>query len=64
MIRPTQKTLRGVVWRRIMDDCSFEECVVTSSPEGFGIAGRVIAAEPSSRERARALTATAMPWSC
>ena len=45
MIRPTQKTLRRVVWRRVMDDCSFEECVVTSSPEGFGIAGRVIAAE-------------------
>ena len=45
MIRPAQRTLRRVVWRRVMDDCSFEECVVTSSPEGFGIAGRVIAAE-------------------
>jgi hypothetical protein len=45
MIRPAQGTLRRVVWRRVMDDCSFEECVLTSSPDGFGIAGRVIATE-------------------
>ena len=45
MIRPAQGTLRRVVWRRVMDDCSFEDCVVTSSPDGFGIAGRIIAAE-------------------
>jgi uncharacterized protein len=38
-------TIRRVIWRRILDDHSFEECVVTTSPEGFGIAGHVIAAQ-------------------
>jgi uncharacterized protein len=44
MTVPVEKTLRRVVWRRIMDDCSFEECVITAFPGGFGIAGHVIAA--------------------
>src|SRR5262245_43734672 len=45
MVRPAQRTLRRVIWRRVMDDRSFEECVVASSPNGFGIAGRLIVAE-------------------
>jgi hypothetical protein len=39
------KTLRRVVWRRILDDRSFEECVVSALGDGFGISGRIIAAE-------------------
>jgi hypothetical protein len=38
-------TIRRVVWRRNLDDRSFEECVVTKTPDGFGIAGHVIAAQ-------------------
>jgi uncharacterized protein len=45
MGEPAQRTLRRMVWRRVMDDRSFEECAVTSSPDGFGIAGRLIVAE-------------------
>jgi hypothetical protein len=45
MTRPAQKILRRVIWRRIMDDRSFEDCVVTSSHDGFGIAGCIVAAE-------------------
>jgi uncharacterized protein len=41
----TQKTLCRVIWRRNLDDHSFEECVVTASPAGFGIGGHVIAAQ-------------------
>ena len=37
--------IRRVIWRRILDDHSFEECVVTARPDGFGIAGHVIAAQ-------------------
>jgi uncharacterized protein len=39
------KTICRVIWRRILDDQSFEECVVTAAPDGFGIAGHVIAAQ-------------------
>jgi uncharacterized protein len=45
MTGPTQKTLRRVIWRRILDDHSFEECVVTAVPDGYGITGHVIAAQ-------------------
>src|SRR5688572_4273911 len=45
MTDPTQKTRRRVIWRRILDDHSFEECVVTAVPDGYGIAGHVIAAQ-------------------
>jgi hypothetical protein len=38
------KTARRIIWRRVLDDHSFEECVVTSAPDGFGIAGHIIAA--------------------
>lgn len=41
----TSKTIRRVIWRRNLDDHSFEECVVTAAPDGFGIAGQVIAAQ-------------------
>jgi len=41
----TTKTIRRVIWRRILDDHSFEECVVTATPVGFGIVGDVIAAQ-------------------
>jgi hypothetical protein len=36
--------LRRVVWRRIMDHCAFESCVVSALPDGFSIAGHIIAA--------------------
>ena len=36
--------LRRVVWRRTMDQRSFEECTVSASPGGFSLAGRIIAA--------------------
>lgn len=39
------RTIRRAIWRRNLDDRSFEECVVTASPAGFDIAGRVIAAQ-------------------
>lgn len=38
-------TIRRVVWRRNLDDRSFEECVVTAAPDRFGIFGHVIAAQ-------------------
>jgi hypothetical protein len=41
----TTKTIRRVIWRRILDDHSFEECAVTATSDGFGIAGHVIAAQ-------------------
>ncbi len=45
MTSPARTMLRRMVWRRILDDRCFEDCVVTSSLDGFGIAGHVIAAE-------------------
>jgi hypothetical protein len=39
------KTICRVIWRRILDDRSFEECAVTAVPDGLGIAGNVIAAQ-------------------
>ena len=39
------KTICRVIWRRILDDRSFEECVVTAALKGFGIAGHVVAAQ-------------------
>lgn len=38
-------TIRRVIWRRNLDERSFEECVVTATPDGFGIAGHVVAAQ-------------------
>ena len=38
-------TVRRVIWRRNLDDRSFEECVVTAAPDGVVIAGRVMAAQ-------------------
>jgi uncharacterized protein len=38
-------TIRRVIWRRILDDRSFEECAVTATPDGYGITGHVIAAQ-------------------
>jgi hypothetical protein len=34
-----------VIWRRILDDRSFEECVVTAARDGFVISGHVTAAQ-------------------
>jgi uncharacterized protein len=45
MTTSAEKILRRVVWRRILDDHSFEECVVTAFSDGFGIAGHIIAAQ-------------------
>ncbi|MEZ5833510.1 MAG: putative glycolipid-binding domain-containing protein [Dongiaceae bacterium] len=42
-----KQTLRRLVWRRIMDDQSFEICTVTSVPDGFGISGHIIAVQDS-----------------
>ena len=39
------KTIRRVIWRRILDDRSFEECAVAARADGVGIAGHVIAAQ-------------------
>jgi hypothetical protein len=39
------RTVRRVIWRRHLDDRSFEECVVTVAPDGVCIAGLVIAAQ-------------------
>src|SRR5262249_43176813 len=39
------RTLRSVVWRRILDERSFEECAVSTVGDGFAISGRIIAAE-------------------
>ena len=39
------KTIGRVIWRRTLDDRSFEECDVTATPDGFAIAGHVIAAQ-------------------
>ena len=36
-------TLRRVVWRRIMDQRSFEECTASALPDGFRLAGHIIA---------------------
>jgi hypothetical protein len=43
MTSPAPKTLRRIVWRRILDDQSFEDCVVTAAHDGFAIAGSIIA---------------------
>jgi uncharacterized protein len=44
MIASVEQVLRRVIWRRILDDHSFEECAVTAATDGVGIAGHVIAA--------------------
>ena len=44
MIAPVEQILRRVIWRRMLDDHSFEECVVTAATDGVRIAGHVIAA--------------------
>jgi hypothetical protein len=41
----TAECIRRVIWRRTLDDHSFEECAVTATPDGVGIAGQIIAAE-------------------
>lgn len=40
-----ERTLRRLVWRRILDDQSMEECTVMSSARGFAIQGRLIGAD-------------------
>ncbi len=37
--------IRRMIWRRVMDDNSFEDCTVTAIPDGFAIAGHLIVAE-------------------
>jgi uncharacterized protein len=39
------RTIRRVIWRRNLDDHSFEECVVASAPAGVVIIGHVTAAQ-------------------
>ena len=41
----TAETIRRVIWRRNLDDHSFEECVVTAARDGFVISGHVTAAQ-------------------
>jgi hypothetical protein len=38
-------TIRRVIWRRTLDDHSFEQCVVTAASLGIGISGDVIAVQ-------------------
>ena len=45
MTASVKSALRRVIWRRNFDERSFEECVVTAAPDGFDIAGHIIAAE-------------------
>jgi uncharacterized protein len=45
MTSAVQKTLRRVIWRRTLDDRSFEDCAVTSSPDGIGLSGHILAAQ-------------------
>jgi uncharacterized protein len=45
MIAPVEHVLRRMIWRRILDDHSFEECAVTAAPDGYGIIGHVVAAQ-------------------
>jgi hypothetical protein len=52
MTSAVQKTLRRVVWRRILDDRSFEDCVVTSSSDGIALTGHIIAAQEGDPLRA------------
>lgn len=42
---PYATTIRRVIWRRNLDERSFEECVVTAAPDRFGIFGHVVAAQ-------------------
>lgn len=63
MIGPAQETLRRVVWRRILDECSFEECVIASLSDGFGIAGHVIAAQDGEPLRATYEIRCDLGWS-
>jgi hypothetical protein len=39
------KTARRVIWRRILDDRSFEECAVTAARDGFIVSGHITAAQ-------------------
>lgn len=41
----TSTTIRRVIWRRNLDERSFEQCVVTAATDGLVIAGHVIAAQ-------------------
>jgi hypothetical protein len=40
-----ESALRRVVWRRIMDEGSFEACAVTALADGYGIGGNIIIAQ-------------------
>jgi uncharacterized protein len=39
------ETTRRVIWRRILDDHSFEECAVTAARDGFIVSGHITAAQ-------------------
>jgi uncharacterized protein len=41
----TDSPIRRMIWRRVMDDNSFEDCTVAATPDGFAIAGHLIVAE-------------------
>jgi uncharacterized protein len=45
MIAPVEQVLRRLIWRRVLDDHSFEECVVTAARDGFVISGHITAAQ-------------------
>jgi hypothetical protein len=57
------KTIRRIIWRRNLDDHSFEECVVTATPDGFGIAGHVVAAQDGAPLIVRYDIGCAQNWS-
>jgi hypothetical protein len=59
----TAKCIRRVIWRRILDDHSFEECVVTAGPDGVGISGHVIAAQDGAPLTLRYDIGCARDWS-
>jgi hypothetical protein len=63
MTRAEQRTLSRIVWRRILDDRSFEDCEVTSSPDGIDLTGHIIAVEDGEPLRATYRIACDPGWS-
>ncbi len=57
------RTIRRVIWRRNLDDRSFEECVVTSAPAGAVITGHVTAAQDGAPLIVRYDIACSRDWS-
>jgi uncharacterized protein len=53
---------RRVIWRRVMDDKSFEDCTVSVTPDGIVIAGHIIVAQDGRPLSARYQIACDQDW--